>query len=96
VEYLEARLLVNQGKWLEASRVLERSHSLMTRWPALSKQADLFLGLCYEQLGDADRQYAAYRRAVKADPFWIPAGPPASKFFTRTFANIAYFDFCSY
>ncbi|HYT87192.1 MAG TPA: tetratricopeptide repeat protein [Gemmataceae bacterium] len=73
VEYLEARLLLNQGKWLEASQALEGSRSLLTRWPALSKQADLLLGLCYEQLGDADRRYAAYRRAVNADPFWIPA-----------------------
>ena len=37
------------------------------------KQADFWLGGCYRQLGNADQQLTAYRRAVSVDPFWIPA-----------------------
>jgi tetratricopeptide (TPR) repeat protein len=72
-DFLKVRLLVNQGKWLEACRLLEKNQAELHRRPDLGKQADLFLGQCYGRLGNIDQQYAAYRRAVTADPLWEPA-----------------------
>src|SRR5262249_24423417 len=37
------------------------------------KRANLFLGQCYEQLGNPDLALAAYRLASAADPLWVPA-----------------------
>jgi tetratricopeptide (TPR) repeat protein len=65
---VKARLLVTQGEWLRASKELERIRPDLLERPDLTKDADLLLGECYRQLGDADEQYAAYRRALNADP----------------------------
>jgi tetratricopeptide (TPR) repeat protein len=73
LEYLQARQLMNQSRWQQAARLLERLQSDLRPWPLLSKQASLFLGQCYGQLGNPDQQYAAYRRAVTTDPLWEPA-----------------------
>jgi tetratricopeptide (TPR) repeat protein len=73
VDYLRARALVNQGEWLRAARALERLHPDLAPSAELTKQADLLLGRCYARLGDADQQYAAYRRVVNVEPFHVPA-----------------------
>jgi tetratricopeptide (TPR) repeat protein len=72
-DFLKARLLVNQRQWLQACRLLEKNQAALHRRPDLGKQADLLLGQCYGRLGNIDQQYAAYRRAVTADPLWEPA-----------------------
>jgi len=71
--YLEARCEVIQGHWLAASHGFEQVRAGLTAWPGLLKRADFYLGTCYGQLGNADLQLTAYRRAASADPFWIPA-----------------------
>jgi tetratricopeptide (TPR) repeat protein len=73
LDYLQARVLMNQGEWLKAVPLLERIHAELARWPDQAKQADLLLGECYGKLGNIDQQYTAYRRAVTADPLWEPA-----------------------
>lgn len=73
IEFFNARILMSEGQWLQATRLLERTGPLFHRLPELTKQVNLLLGQCYEQLGDTDRQLNAYRRAIEIDPLSIPA-----------------------
>jgi tetratricopeptide (TPR) repeat protein len=72
-DYLEARALVCDGAWRQAARRFEDLRPQMAPSRALAKQVNLFLGRCYEQLGNADLAVAAYRQAVTLDPRWVPA-----------------------
>lgn len=73
LDYLESCVLARHGEWLPAARLLERTHPQLIRWPRLRLQAELLLGLCYEQMGDIDLQYAAFRRALSAEPLSVTA-----------------------
>ena len=73
IDLLNARLALHQEKWLEAIQTLERVRLLFTKKPELSKRIDLYLGQAYRELGDLDQSYAAYRRALAADPSLVPA-----------------------
>ena len=73
VGYLRTRIDLVKGRWLEASRRLEDLRPALTEWPDITKNADFWLGQCYERLGSPDQQLAAYRRAKTADPLWAPA-----------------------
>jgi tetratricopeptide (TPR) repeat protein len=68
VKYLSARIHAGESKWIDASKELEAIYPLLlAETPALAYTANLVLATCYEQLGDIDRRYAAYRRAVSLD-----------------------------
>jgi tetratricopeptide (TPR) repeat protein len=71
IAYLEARLLLHGGQRLEAARALVRLRSAATP-PELLDRVELFLGQCYAELGDTDRQLAMYRRAVERNPLSSP------------------------
>ncbi len=77
LDYLEGRRLMADGAdWLEASKSLQRAYTGLTRQPERARECALLLGKCYEQLGDPDQQYRAYRSAFTedpADPLWFPA-----------------------
>lgn len=73
VEFLRARKTLAQEQWLAASRQFEQARANLTPWPSIVKEVDFYLGECYRQLGNSDQQLTAYRRALSADPFWIPA-----------------------
>ncbi|WP_406695911.1 tetratricopeptide repeat protein [Singulisphaera sp. Ch08] len=76
VDYLEARLLLNEGEWAEALRRLEKARALMANVPdlkSLTAQADLLLARCYEQLGNPEQQLAASRRALTLEPRLVRA-----------------------
>jgi cellulose synthase operon protein C len=73
VDYLRARLLVNEGEWFRAGKELERLRPALLRWPELTMQADLLLGSCYQHTGNPDQQYTAYRRAETQDPSSVTA-----------------------
>ncbi len=64
--FLDARVLARKGKWREAARLLEGVRPLLAHSPALTAQADLLLGSCFQQLND-DRQLAVFRRAAGRD-----------------------------
>ncbi len=75
-EYHTARLLMVRGKPIDAARALDRVRQELQHDPALTREANLLLGRCYQQFGEADRSLAAFRRAVPADPtdpLWVPA-----------------------
>src|SRR5262249_29495741 len=73
VDYLQARAHMQQGRWFEASRLLEGARALFTSVSALTVQLDLLLGTCYERLEEPARQLAACQRAAQQDPSSVPA-----------------------
>jgi tetratricopeptide (TPR) repeat protein len=72
-EFLEARLLLAQSKWLEAARALEGLRPQMASSVQQVVGCDLVLAQCYEQLGDPERQLSALRRVLTVDPSNISA-----------------------
>ncbi len=80
LDYLQARVLLLEGKWSAAARLFERSRAGAEATPGPGRETvlflehvDLFLGQCYEQLNDLNRQLAAYTRAVDRDPSSVRA-----------------------
>ncbi|WP_165066903.1 tetratricopeptide repeat protein [Paludisphaera rhizosphaerae] len=76
VDYLQARLDVGRNHWVEAARRLEEvvqrlaTHEVLVPKDqrAFSRQVQLLLGRCYERIGDQERLYDAYRKALDLDP----------------------------
>ena len=64
---LEARLLIAQARWLPAKKKLEALRPLVASSAEVTKQVDIYLGKCHEQLGDFDEQLAANRRVLSED-----------------------------
>jgi tetratricopeptide (TPR) repeat protein len=73
VRYLEGRVLFREGAWHRASRVFGEILPQLEKDKDLSKRANLFLGQCYERLGNPDLALAAYRQAISTDALWVPA-----------------------
>ena len=74
MRFLDAFVLVKKGdRWVEATRALEAVRPLLVERPAISLRVELLLGQSYERLGDPDRQYAAFRRALSVEPLSLPA-----------------------
>ncbi|MDB5342793.1 MAG: domain protein putative component of TonB system [Schlesneria sp.] len=72
IGYLEARLLIQAGQWLDAIQRLDTIRPRLQDWPNLVKQTDVLLAKAYRETDSADQQLACYRRAVTLDPQWIP------------------------
>lgn len=70
---LEARLLIATKRWLAARRKLDEVRPLCASNTALTKQIDLLLGQCHEQLGEFDEQLSANRRVLDEDDGSIAA-----------------------
>jgi len=67
VDYLTARAHAARSEWAAAAQILEKvGPDLATRaeLAEVTKRAYFLLGQCYEQLGNPDQQYSAYRRAA--------------------------------
>lgn len=73
VGLLESRSLVAQGKWLQAKSRLESLRPLVAGSDELTRQVDLYLGQCYERLGQFDEQLEANRRVLTDDPTSLAA-----------------------
>lgn len=73
VDFMQARLLTTDRKFGEATTLLEGRRQELTRWPELSRRADILLGTLYEQLGNTDLQLAAFQRVLAVDPRSVPA-----------------------
>ena len=72
-DYLQARLDLDAGKFGAAAALLEDRREELAASPELARQTDRLLGLCYERLGNPDKQLAAFRRAADEAPSWLPA-----------------------
>jgi tetratricopeptide (TPR) repeat protein len=73
LDYLDARLLMRKGDWVEAARRLEkqvRDSATSSPW---QDRAELALARCYHESGDAARRAQACARAVALDPGSVPA-----------------------
>jgi tetratricopeptide (TPR) repeat protein len=73
LEYFEARILMVEGRWREACDELEQLRSAARRTSDITKQINLYLAVCYEQLGLPDRQMETYQRLVALDPNLLAA-----------------------
>ena len=63
-DYMLACLDFDDGKWLAASKELERVRPILPPFVNVL-QADLMLGQCYERLREYDRAVQAYELAVR-------------------------------
>ena len=66
--YLQARMLMQQNLWFEASRAFERLEPALKNSRELALQVALYLGICHEQLNEPAKQLAAYRKVAELDP----------------------------
>jgi tetratricopeptide (TPR) repeat protein len=70
---IEARLLIARKRWLAARQKLDEVRPLCASSAAMTKQIDLLLGQCHEQLGEFDEQLSANRRVLDEDDGSIAA-----------------------
>lgn len=73
VGLLEARVLISEQRWLQARQKLDRVRPLVAGSTELTRQVDLYLGQCHEQLGEFDEQLEANRRVLSDDPTSLAA-----------------------
>lgn len=67
-DYLEARLLMSEGKWFDAAKTFEEYQSFMSAVPTMGVELNVMLGLCREKLGQDELALDAFTRAVQIDP----------------------------
>jgi len=73
VNLLEARALIIEQRWPQAKEKLEQVRPLVAASDELTRQVDLYLGQCFEQLGQFDEQLEANRRVLTDDPMSLAA-----------------------
>lgn len=73
IQYLRGRLAVERNQWRLARQLLRRARSTLAAEAEHVKYVDFWLGVVEGQLGNRDEQLLAFRRAIAADPFWVPA-----------------------
>lgn len=67
-QLLEARLLIHDGRWGPASKILEQIQRDRNISPGLTRYVPLLLAQSYEKLDNPDQRLESFRRAVEADP----------------------------
>lgn len=73
LDYLRGRIAIARGQWRLARQLLRRARGFLAAEPEHVKFVDYWLGVVEGQLGNRDEQLLAFRRAIAADPFWVPA-----------------------
>lgn len=73
LQYLRGRIAIERGEWRLARQLLRRARAGLAAEPDQVKYVDFWLGVVEGQLGNRDEQLLAFRRAIAADPFWVPA-----------------------
>ena len=73
VGLFEARILVARQQWVQARDRLREVRPLVAGVPDLTRQVDLYLGQCAEQLGEFDEQLMANQRVLNESPTSLPA-----------------------
>jgi tetratricopeptide (TPR) repeat protein len=69
----EARTMIARQQWNQARRRLDEVRPTVATSEELTNQVDLYLGQCYEKLGQIDQQVAANRRVLQETPESIAA-----------------------
>jgi tetratricopeptide (TPR) repeat protein len=69
----EARALIARQQWNQARRRLEEVRPIVANSEELTNQVDLYLGQCFERLGETDQQVEANRRVLQETPESIAA-----------------------
>ncbi|MEO0528968.1 MAG: tetratricopeptide repeat protein [Planctomycetota bacterium] len=67
-DYLEARVLMADSKWLQAARTFEKYQTFMANIPSLGVELNVMLGLCREKLGQEELAMEAFRQALRLEP----------------------------
>ena len=73
VGLFEARILIAEQKWIPAKQKLQALRPLVAGSDDLTRQVDLYLGQCAEQLGAFDEQLEANQRVLSESPTSLPA-----------------------
>jgi len=72
-QYLEARSLMQRGRWFDAAKQFEKIRPALKNVKELAFQLDLYLGACHEQLDEPIQQLTAFQRAAELDPTSLKA-----------------------
>jgi tetratricopeptide (TPR) repeat protein len=73
VGLFEARILVARQRWSEAKQKLQAVRPLVAGSDDFTRQVDLYLAQCAEQLGEFDEQLEASQRVLSDNPNSLPA-----------------------
>lgn len=73
VGLFESRVMIARQQWLRAKQLLEQVRPLAAGNDELTRQVDLYLGQCFEQLGEFDAQLEANRRVLTLNPTSLAA-----------------------
>ena len=74
LDYFEARILLAEGKWFQASEALNKLRTKMGDFGReRAMEVDYSLGLCYERLGRHDMANEQYKLVLQQDPQNEPA-----------------------
>ncbi|HEV3116631.1 MAG TPA: tetratricopeptide repeat protein [Gemmataceae bacterium] len=73
IDDLNARLLIAQGQWKEATNLLENSAAMLAASTPAGADLSYLLGQCYEKRGEPDRALSAYKNALAVEPGLTPA-----------------------
>src|SRR5262249_38798497 len=67
IQYLTARIAVEQEHWVEAVNLLEKLRTEARTNADLSVQLNLLLAHCFRHLNDTDRQQESLKKALEFD-----------------------------
>ncbi len=74
IDYFDARILLTEGKWFEASEAFNKLRSTISDFGRERVlEVDYSLGLCYERLGRPDLAKEQYKLVIQSDPQNEPA-----------------------
>ncbi|TWU00530.1 tetratricopeptide repeat protein [Botrimarina colliarenosi] len=66
-DYFEARLMMEDQKWLEAATVFEKYQQYFAGNPSMALELNVMLGLCREKLGQDELALEAFNQALLSD-----------------------------
>src|SRR5262249_40317950 len=73
VEYLQARSLMQQGRWAEAVKVLEAIRPRLKATPELAREVELYVGQCYGRLDEPAAEVKAIMGVIEKEPTSVSA-----------------------
>ncbi len=68
LEFFDGQISIFKKQWREAAQHFNRAKLEMQNYPDMRAQTNVFLGICYEQLEQYDRQLEAFKDALAEIP----------------------------